>query len=42
MIRVTVDTYTSIMGVEMLEQLILPVEKTMNERQFLRLIMKDK
>lgn len=42
MIRVTVDTHTSIMGVEMLEQLILPVEKTMNERQFLSLIMKDK
>lgn len=36
-----VDKNKSIMGIEMMKQLILPMQKTMNERQLLGLIGKD-
>lgn len=36
------DTYKNNIGVEMMAQLILSVEKTVSERQLLSLIIKDK
>lgn len=42
MIRVIVDKFKSITGVAIMEQLILSMEKTMNGRQWLILVIKDK
>lgn len=42
MVRTKVDKYKRARGIEMMEQLMLPVEKNLGGRQLLSLVLKDK